>query len=197
MPRAAQQGDAQPPQPQIQAAEKPKLTFENPPPPLEPVPADKRIVPLPTNSLNDIAREVVHGSPIGTIVGDAGASDSGYNGMSQSATPGNPLANVQLRSDTEGVDFRPYLIQILATIKRNWMAVIPQSARMGRRGKVALQFVIAKSGNIDKVVYAEQSGTNALDRAAVAGVSASNPLPPLPSEFKGNRIVLQLNFVYR
>ena len=95
------------------------------------------------------------------------------------------------------MDFKPYLMQLIATIKRNWLAVIPESARMGRRGKVSLQFVIARDGNIDKVVYAEQSGSSALDRAAVAGVSASNPLPPLPRDFKGNRIVLQLNFVYR
>jgi TonB family protein len=198
LPRAAQQSAAPPPPPQIQASEKPKLTFENPAPPPAPVPADKRIVPLPTNSIGDIAREAVRGgSPIGTIIGDVAASESGYNGMSQSPTPGNPLSNVQLKSDTEGVDFKPYLIQVLAIIRGNWLAVIPQSARMGRRGKVALQFVIAKDGNIAKVVYAEQSGTAALDRAAVAGVSASNPLPALPREFRGDRIVLQLNFLYR
>jgi TonB family protein len=188
-----------PPQPQIQTAERPRLTFENPPPPREPVPIEQRRIPLPTEALNDIAREAAAGggSPVGTIVGDAGAWGSAYNGMSQSPAPGNPLAAVQLRSDTEGVDFKPYLMQLIATIKRNWLAVIPESARMGRRGKVSLQFVIAKSGNIDKVVYAEQSGSSALDRAAVAGVSASNPLPPLPRDFKGTRIVLQLNFVYR
>ena len=33
-------------------------------------------------------------------------------------------------------------------------------------------------------------------RAAVAGVSASQPLPPLPSEYHGNQIMLQLVFAY-
>ncbi|HMD71401.1 MAG TPA: energy transducer TonB [Bryobacteraceae bacterium] len=192
------QQTAPPPQPQIQTAEKPSLTFENPPPPRSaPVPIEQRRIPLPTASIGDIARSAVMGTPVGTIIGDPGAWGSAYNGMTQSSTPGNPAAAVQLRSDAEGVDFKPYLLQLIATIKRNWLAVIPESARMGSRGKVSLQFVIAKNGNIDKVVYAEQSGSNALDRAAVAGVSASNPLPPLPREFKGNRIVLQLNFVYR
>jgi TonB family protein len=197
LPRGTQQ--SAPPQPQIQTAEKPRLTFENPPPPKGPVPVEQRRIPLPSEALNASVREAVGqgGSPVGTIVGDEGAWGSAFNGMSQSPTPGNPLAAVQLRSDTEGVDFKPYLMQLIATIKRNWLAVIPESARMGSRGKVSLQFVIAKSGNIDKVVYAEQSGSSALDRAAVAGVSASNPLPPLPPEFRGARIVLQLNFVYR
>ncbi len=187
------------PQPQIQTQEKPRLTFENPPPPASgPVPIEQRRIPLPSEALNSSVREAGRGgSPVGTIVGDAGAWESAYNGMSQPSTPGNPLAAIQLRSDTEGVDFKPYLMQLIATIKRNWLAVIPESARMGRRGKVALQFAIAKDGNLDKVVYAEQSGSAALDRAAVASIGMSQPLPPLPQEFRGSRIVLQLNFVYR
>jgi TonB family protein len=196
LPRPVQQ--AAPPPPQIQVAEKPKLTFESVPPPAGPLPPEQRRIAMPNTSVTEIAKEVVQGgSPMGMTVGDAAASGSAYNGMSQSSAPGNPLANIQLKSDAEGVDFRPYLLQIMATIKRNWLAVIPESARMGRRGRVALQFVIGKEGSIDKVVYAEQSGNSSLDRAAVAGVSASNPLPPLPREFKGTRIVLQLNFVYR
>ena len=39
-----------------------------------------------------------------------------------------------------GVDFRPYLTQILATIRRNWYAVMPESVKLGRRGKVGLLF---------------------------------------------------------
>jgi hypothetical protein len=49
---------------------------------------------------------------------------------------------------------------------------------------------------VDKVVFEEHSGADPLDRAAVAGISASNPLPSLPPEFKGDRIVLRLNFMY-
>jgi outer membrane biosynthesis protein TonB len=36
----------------------------------------------------------------------------------------------------------------------------------------------------------------ALDRAAVAGISASNPFPPLPAEFRGEQIRLQFTFLY-
>jgi TonB family protein len=185
------------PPPQIQTAEKPRLTFENPPTPRSvPLPPEQRQIPLPTASIGDIARSAVLGTPVGTIIGDPGAWGSGYNGMSQSSTPGNPAAAVQLRSDAGGADLKPYLTQLIATIKRNWLAVIPQAARMGQRGKVAILLVIAKNGNMDKVAIAEYSGSNALDRAAVAGVSMSVPLLPLPREYTGTRIVLQLNFVY-
>jgi hypothetical protein len=35
-----------------------------------------------------------------------------------------------------------------------------------------------------------------LDRAAVAGLSMSNPLPPLPAGFKGAFVNLQFSFNY-
>ena len=56
--------------------------------------------------------------------------------------------------------------------------------------------LIDRHGGVPKLVIATSSGTEAFDRAAVAGVSASNPFPPLPAEFKGDQIRLQLAFSY-
>jgi TonB family protein len=99
-------------------------------------------------------------------------------------------------SDPMGVDFKPYLIRILALVRRNWFAVIPESARLGNRGLVQLQFIIDRNGQVPKLVIATPSGSEALDRAAVAGISASVPFPPLPGEFKGREIRLQFAFKY-
>jgi TonB family protein len=116
--------------------------------------------------------------------------------MNLPPSPGSQGSNLQLLSDPMGVDFRPYLAQILATVKRNWFAILPESVRMGRRGRVAIQFSISREGKVPKLVIASGSGTEALDRAAIAAISASNPFPPLPGEFNGDRIVLQFNFAY-
>ena len=86
-----------------------------------------------------------------------------------------------------GIDFRPYLTRILASVRRNWFAVIPESAKLGRGGRVQIQFAINRDGRVPKLVIASPSGAEALDRAAVAGISASNPFPPLPPEFRGER----------
>ena len=187
------------PPPQIQTVEKPKLVLENVGGPAPPVPPGQGVVPVPTGSVSDAIRQNVRGGSGGggTVVGDPGALYGGLGeGINQPATPGLPGAALQLKSDPMGVDFRPYLTQILVSIKRNWMAVYPESARMGRRGKVGLIFIISKVGSVSKVTWAYQSGTDALDRAAVAAISASNPFPPLPPEFKGTQVVLQLNFAY-
>jgi len=186
------------PPPQIQTVEKPKLALENvggPPPPAAP---GQRQIAVPNTSVANAIREVVRsGSAGGLMVGDPGAGSGGYGvGINLPPSPGVQGSALELKSDPMGVDFRPYLAQILQTIRRNWYAVMPESVKLGRRGKVGLLFAITPDGKVSKVTWAGQSGVEALDRAAVAAISASNPFPPLPHEFKGDRVVLQLNFAY-
>jgi TonB family protein len=114
----------------------------------------------------------------------------------KSPMPGKLGSSLQLLSDPEGADFGPYLIRVLSAVRRNWYAVIPESARLGRTGRVVIQFAISRDGGVPKLVIASPSGLDALDRAAVASISASNPFPPLPPEFKGGQVRLQLNFNY-
>jgi TonB family protein len=178
---------------------KPKMILENvggPPPP--PLPSQSKVA-IPNTSVAEAIRQSSRGgNPSGGLmIGDPGAGSGGYGeGINLPPSPGAQGSALELKSDPMGVDFRPYLTQILATIRRNWYAVMPESVKLGRRGKVGLLFAITKSGNVSKVTWAFQSGADALDKAAVAAISASNPFPPLPTEFKGERVVLQLNFAY-
>jgi len=189
-----------PPAPQIQTEEKPKIVLENAGRvPQQTGPSGRGLVPIPRSSVTEAVQDAVHGTGFGgkQAVGDPGAFDSaGFGGAFSRPSPGVQGAGLELVSDPNGVDFRPYLTEILAIVRRNWMAVMPESVRMGLRGKVALQLAIVRTGEVAHLVYAEKSGARALDEAAVAGVSASNPLPSLPPEFKGDRIVVQFNFVY-
>jgi TonB family protein len=189
----------QAPPPQIQPVEAPKLAFETPSPPPPPVPPGQARVPAPDTSVSGAIRQAVRGgSTGGLVVGDFGAAGPGGfgPGVNLPPSPGSQGSNMQLLTDPQGVDFRPYLVRILASVKQHWLSVMPESVKLGRRGKVAIQFSISREGGVPKLVIAEASGAEALDRAAVAGISASVPFPPLPAEFKGDRIVLQMNFAY-
>ena len=99
-------------------------------------------------------------------------------------------------SDTMGVDFGPYLARLVYVVRRNWYAVIPESARLGERGRVAIIFEIVRDGTVPQLRVVASSGSEPLDRAALAGIHASTPFPPLPSEFTGNHLVLQFIFLY-
>jgi TonB family protein len=189
------------PPPPPPPAQQPKLVFENvaPPPPAPGSGKPLGGVALPKMSIEAAVHDLAtNGSVAGRqSVGDVGA-DLGDAGMGLNLPPsaGRPHSNLELRSDPMGVDFRPYMIQVLAAVRRNWFAVYPEAARGGLRGEVVLEFAIAKQGLVAKVIYSSQSGAKPLDEAAVAAISASNPLPPLPKEFKGDRIVLRMTFMY-
>jgi len=178
----------QPPVPQIQPAEKPKIALEQvtgPPPQVAP---GRSAVPIPGSPVQEAIRQASRGSS-----GSPGGAGPNINIPPSPGSSGQPI---QLLSDPQGVDFQPYLTRVLASVKSHWQAVIPESVRYGRRGNVQIVFTIAKDGQVPKLVIANASGTDSLDRAAVAGISASVPFPPLPQEFKGDKIVLQFNFSY-
>jgi TonB family protein len=186
-----------PPPPQIQPEEPPKLAFETPGSQESSGKGGLGRLAPPSTSVSEAVRSLAHTGGAGLTVGDIGEGPGGIGeSINRPPSPGKQGSNLELLSDPMGVDFRPYLLQLLATVRRNWFAVMPESAKLGRRGKVAIQFAIAKNGTVTKVVFATTSGFDAFDRAAVASISMSNPFPPLPSEFRGNVVRLQFSFTY-
>ncbi|MGP0017146.1 MAG: TonB family protein [Candidatus Sulfotelmatobacter sp.] len=98
-------------------------------------------------------------------------------------------------SDTQGVDFAPYIERIMQDVKDNWYHAIPESAEM-KKGKLAIEFAITKDGKVADMRLVASSGDVPLDRAAWEGISASNPFPPLPREFTGPYLALRIRFYY-
>jgi TonB family protein len=186
-----------PPPPQIQAEEKPKLAFETPGSATSSPGQGTGRFNLPSASVAEAIRGMAPGPSGGITVGDEGNGPGGLGpGMNMPPAPGKMGSSLQLKSDPQGVDFRPYLVKVLAAVRRNWFAIYPESAKLGSRGRVTLEFSIDRSGGIPKLRISSPSGVQALDRAAVAAMSASTPLPSLPSEFHGDRIILQMVFAY-
>jgi len=150
-----------------------------------------RIPQMKRQTIDEVMRQSVPGAQGSS--GQMVVDNSQTNPLQPQSQVGSSL---ELLSDPQGIDFRPYLKRILAIVRRNWFAVIPESARYGRSGRTMIQFSISKDGRVPKLVIAGPSGTESLDRAAVAGISASNPFPPLPPEFKGDVVRLQFGFSY-
>jgi TonB family protein len=94
------------------------------------------------------------------------------------------------------VDFGPYLARVVYIVRRNWYSVIPESARLGEKGRVGIVFEILKDGAVPQLRLVASSGSDPLDRAALAAITSSRPFPPLPDEFTGNHLVLQFIFLY-
>ncbi len=126
--------------------------------------------------------------------GYAGESDTGFAQGRQ----GGAASNLDILSDTMGVDFGPYLSRVLHDVRLNWYNLIPESARspLFKQGKVSIQFAILKDGRVSAMQLTGSSSDVALDRAAWGGINGSNPFPPLPSDFKGEYLALRFNFFY-
>jgi TonB family protein len=99
---------------------------------------------------------------------------------------------------TEGVDFTSYLARVLASVQRNWYAVMPESARLGDQGRVVLQFRIMRDGSVPDAEPQLMAGSGKLplDRAAASSIRASSPFEPLPSAFSSPFIELRFIFLY-
>jgi TonB family protein len=124
--------------------------------------------------------------------GGGGDSNMEFNNLHPNFSTEAPT----ILSDTRGVDFGPYLARIVYIVRRNWLAVIPESARLGEKGRVGVVFEILKDGSVPQMRLVASSGSDPLDRAAVNGIHTSVPFPPLPQEFTGNHLVLQFIFLY-
>jgi TonB family protein len=139
------------------------------------------------SAVQQAARAVADGH--GTQPGEAG--DFGLG----TGAHGRQVGNLEILSDTMGVDFGPYLQRVLHDVRQNWYIAIPPSAEM-KHGNLTIEFAITKDGKVAGMRLVQGSGDVPLDRAAWAGIVASDPFPPLPSEFGGQYLALRFRFFY-
>lgn len=192
------------------SAPAPKTDAQNPPlrlgTPDVPQPQHGLVLPKvsPRNAIEDSLRNAAKnssgGGRSGATIAPMPKSGGVPGSMGGGAGPGTgSFGNgYEILTPTEGVDFSDYMARVLASVRRNWYAVMPESAMLGDRGRVVLQFRIMKNGNVppDEPNRLLSSGKEPLDRAAVSAIRSSNPFQPLPPAFKGEYIELRFMFLY-
>src|SRR5579872_662759 len=156
----------------------------------------------PENSFSKYAGGMSAGSAIQQAAAAAAARKAAGGGGGQggdfglgNGARGRQLGALDILSDTQGVDFGPYLQRILEDVRENWYNLIPESASM-KKGKLAIEFAITKDGKVADMRLVAPSGDVALDRPAWGAITASNPFPPLPSDFTGPYLALRFRFYY-
>ena len=132
----------------------------------------------PGRALEESAQEALRGGTSSQQFGGEIPGASGGGGGGQGFLGGD----LEMLTPTEGVDFTSYLARIVASVKRNWLYVMPESARLGEQGRVVLQFRIFRDGLVpdSEPGLMGSSGKEPLDRAAISSIRASSPFPPLP-----------------
>jgi TonB family protein len=172
-------------------------------PMLEPIPQPKAapnqqaqlqlpVVAPPSRGTDAILRDMARQQAEGGGQGSGGVG----TGIPDANNPNFNMPGPQILSDTMGVDFDPYLLRVYLIVQRNWYSVIPEIARMGRKGRVVLEFTIHKDGSVDNLQMMDGSGTSSMDSAALSSIRFSNPFPPLPAEFPGGFVHLRFGYFY-
>ncbi len=211
-PRGPQSPPAeQAPSPQgIQAPPQPTQQAQNTPPPVQdprlalpqqqqqndqkPAIDFRALNQTPGQQIAQAARSAGPSRSAGSFGGGGGGGDYGAGRGGSARTAGN----LEVLSDTQGVDFGPYLSRVLQAVRMNWYNIIPEAARppLLERGKVSIEFAILPDGKVAGMKIISPSGDVSLDRAAWGGITASNPFSPLPSEFHGPYLALRFHFYY-
>ncbi len=171
------------------------------PPPPAPQPTQQALIeaPKPAPTRPNFANP---NQTAGDVVRQA-AQQAAHNRGSGDYSPGGPGGaqqgmgtGVQILSDTQGVDFGPYIRRILADIKRNWIPLIPEEARppLNKQGETLIRFTILPDGRIAAMNLDGSSQDTAIDRACWGGITGVGQFPPLPANFKGPNLELRVDF---
>jgi hypothetical protein len=112
-----------------------------------------------------------------------------------------PLGGVEILTDTEGVDLKPFLEQWRRITEATWQHLKPMqlNAPHQQPGAVAIRFKVLPSGQLmdgGMVLEqrSEQTPLDKLDKAAWQTI-ATSAYPPLPQEFHGPYLELRAYFV--
>lgn len=199
------------PQPELPSAPVPQMHLSPAPAERAPTPAPSRIEPIKPNepppghynfnlpsanqSLHDQLQDAIRHQNGGRVYTPPGGGIPRAGGAQ--GGPGMQ-PGVSILTPTEGVDFSSYIQRLLATVRRNWYAVMPESALMGDQGIVVITFHINPDGTVPlpDPILERTSGKEPLDAAAMSAIRTSNPFEPLPAQFKGPNLGLRFIFFY-
>ncbi len=103
---------------------------------------------------------------------------------------------IDLLSDTQGVDFSPYLNGILKQIHGQWVKLLPVERRtpQNKNGVTLIRLTITPDGSLTAMHLERSAQNHALDRAAWGSITGAGQFPPLPKGFHGQNLELRVHF---
>ena len=118
--------------------------------------------------------------------------------LNGSPSKGVAGCGIEMRTDTEGVDFNSYIRDVYLSVKKRWFANMPPSVEKGQQGTNTIEFHVLQDGSVPKdsikmVVSSEKSD---FDAASLQGIQEASPFNHLPEKFSKPFIVLRFMFYY-
>jgi colicin import membrane protein len=113
----------------------------------------------------------------------------GSKGAVESSEPSTGGAS----TDVMTIKHKIYYNLVWKRIRSVW--VLPDAALAGQKNlETIIGIRIAPNGQIEDVQFEKKSGNPAFDESALRAIQKSNPLPPLPPGFEGERFDVGVRF---
>ena len=116
--------------------------------------------------------------------------------VSLSSTPGQ-TSGVEILSDTRGVDFDPYIREMLKTVRSSWSRLIAEqdgSTLANKDGWTLIRLTISPEGTLTQVQLDSSSHEPAIDHSAWGAVTQVKTFSPLPRSFAGPNLEVRIRF---
>lgn len=149
-----------------------------------------------TDQERDGAQQVMKGvdaARVQAVELKAAANDATARREGAAPQSGSGQFGPEIRFDTKGVEFGPWIRQFVAQVKRSWFIPL-QAASM--KGHVVITFNVQKDGTITDVEIRTPSEVDAFNTAARGAISTSNPTQPLPPEYPAEKAFFTVTFYY-
>lgn len=130
-----------------------------------------------------------------------GAAETVQNKESQStaAVPqSDSKAEVELLTDTEEINFKPYVQAVYSAVRYKWMLAMPTSVQLGEQGRNVVKFHILQDGTVptDSLKMEISSQKKDLDQVSLRAIQKATPFKHLPEKFSKPFIELRFSFYY-
>jgi TonB family protein len=123
--------------------------------------------------------------------GQGGRPSLSYGAFSTGAGEGG----IQFGDAAFGDRYSAYVNNITRAISGNWLRSLVD-ANVQKAPRVYMSFTISRDGSVTDVSVKQSSGIPSLDRSAQRAILASNPLQPLPSDYRGGSVTVSFYFEY-
>jgi outer membrane biosynthesis protein TonB len=131
--------------------------------------------------------------------GAGSRGQSSYSFANAGRSGPQKFGGVDILSDTQGVDFDPYLRRLLGDIKRNWEPLLPPEAGspLFKQGETYIRFTILPDGSIKSASMHLDGSTHdvAIDKSCWNAITSEGQYPPLPKNFRGSEFELRIHFL--
>jgi TonB family protein len=108
-------------------------------------------------------------------------------------THNGQFLGIEILTDTRGVDFGPYIKQVIQKISEG-SSTKEIGADSDHDRTCVLSFTITSDGKISTLHLDESSRDSGLNRAAWQSITQAKTFPPLPKDFTGASLSLRVHY---